>query len=496
MGASSSIPLVLTLLLFLVLMSSSHPLVQLQNVYAASDCISYDSRDNTIVISCGNANLTDVYKALNASNPGIISKGPEPKVWLLNANIKVENNSNFYINSTDTSWLKINSTFTGFVDKEPNHILSRGNLIIDSVKITSWDTNKNDYARANGTIPRSYILVNYGNGTTNITNSELAYLGYQHARSYGLTYYTGAGSIIKNNKIHDLWYGFFSDGFAHGAYNITIEGNEFYNNTMHGIGPHSGSHHLTISNNTVHDNGNEGIICSTDCHNIIIESNKVFNNDRFGIKLHNNVSNSTITNNIVHDNKLDQISIYEHADKNSVFANNISGGEYGIVIVGSLNNNIYENVISNSGSYGLFINTSASENLLHSNTIKESLVSAIRINGSDSANNIFKNNRLSNSFHAASVNNNTATTFTNNTIRNIYKSAYLLSNTSEIKFNRTIFGYDTFEPDSHVGNMIIISDSGMISIKGARNDRFMNYDTTNSTLKYNVDKNIILSSKL
>jgi len=196
----------------------------MQNVYAANECISYDSADNTIVISCGSANLTDVYNAINSNNPGIITKGPDPKVWLLNANIDVENNTNFYINSTDTSWLKINSTFSGVADKEPNHILSRGNLIIDSVKITSWGTNKNDYARANGTIPRSYILVNYGNGTTNITNSELAYLGYSHARSFGLTYYTGAGSIIKNNKIHNLWYGFYSDGFAHGAYNITIEG--------------------------------------------------------------------------------------------------------------------------------------------------------------------------------------------------------------------------------------------------------------------------------
>jgi hypothetical protein len=124
----------------------------MQNVYATIECIRYDSFDNTILISCGNANLTDVYNAISASHPGILNKGPEPKVWTLNANIKVENNTNFYINSSDTSWLKINSTFSGVVGKEPNHILARGNLIIDSVKITSWDTNKNDYARSNGTL--------------------------------------------------------------------------------------------------------------------------------------------------------------------------------------------------------------------------------------------------------------------------------------------------------------------------------------------------------
>jgi poly(beta-D-mannuronate) C5 epimerase len=370
----------------------------MQNVYASTECISYDSHDNTIEISCGNANLTDVYNALNASNPGLLKKDPDPKVWLLNANIKVENNTNFYINSTDTSWLKINSTFSGVVDKEPNHILARGNLIIDSVKITSWDTNKNDYALSdtNGTIPRSYILVNYGNGTTNITNSELAYLGYKHSRNFGLTYYTGAGSIIKNNKIHDLWYGFYSDGFAGGAYNITIEGNEFYKNRFQGIAPHSGSHHLTISNNSVHNNG-RGIICSINCYNIIIESNNVFDNSFYGIILHNNVSHSTIANNIVYDNEQDQISLYELVNNNSVYANKISNGLNGIrVSDGSSNNIINNNNIANSYLAGIILLKGTSQNTVTSNTINNSNY-ALLILGQNTANNTFKNNDLLNS---------------------------------------------------------------------------------------------------
>ena len=147
------IPLLLLSLLFLFLVPSLPLLVQTPSAYASTECIKYDPRDNTIVISCGNANLTDVYNAISASNSGILNKGPD-KVWTLNANIKIENNTNFYINSSDTSWLKINSTFSGVVGKEPNHILARGNLIIDSVKITGWDTNKNDYATANGPVPR------------------------------------------------------------------------------------------------------------------------------------------------------------------------------------------------------------------------------------------------------------------------------------------------------------------------------------------------------
>jgi len=393
----SIIPLLLLSLLFSSLVPSLPLLIQIQNVSATTECIRYDSADNTIVISCSHANLTDVYNALHSTKPGIINKGPDPKVWMLNANIEVENNTNFYINSTDTSWLKINSTFSGVIDKEPNHILSRGNLIIDSVKITSWDTNKNTYALSdtNGTIPRSYILVNYGNGTTNITNSELSFLGYRHARSFGLTYYTGAGSIIMNNKIHDLWYGFYSDGFADGAYNIRIEGNEFYKNRFQGIAPHNGSHHLTISNNSVHDNG-RGIICSINCYNIIIESNNVFDNSFYGIILHNNVSNSTIANNIVYDNEQDQISLYDLVSNNSVNANKISSGYNGIrVSNGSSNNTINNNTIANSYLAGILMK-SASQNTITSNTINNSNY-ALLILDQDTVNNTFKNNDLSNS---------------------------------------------------------------------------------------------------
>ena len=242
--------------------------------------------------------------------------------------------------------------------------------MIDSVKITSWDTNKNDYARANGAIPRSYILVNNGNGTTNITNSELAYLGYQHPRSFGLTYYTGAGSIIKNNKLHDLYTGFYSDGFANGAYNITVEGNEFYNNTLYGIDPHSGTHDMTIRNNIVHDNGRQGIICSTDCYNIIIDSNRVFNNTSDGIVLHNNVTNSTIGNNIIYDNGEDQIWLRKLANNNSVFANSINRGLNGIrVSEGSVNNTINNNTISNSHLAGIRIENDTSDNHLALNKL-------------------------------------------------------------------------------------------------------------------------------
>ena len=70
-----------------------------------------------------------------------------------------------------------------------------GGLKIDSEKVTSWNPATNDYVQSYGSretsgkithvrAPRPYIRIEESGvtGTTNITNSEIAYLGYVGAR--------------------------------------------------------------------------------------------------------------------------------------------------------------------------------------------------------------------------------------------------------------------------------------------------------------------------
>ena len=71
-------------------------------------CISYDSKDNIITITCDSASLTDINYQLNDDT--ILGKEQQQSdngVWLLNAGIIVAEDATFYINSTDTKWLKI-----------------------------------------------------------------------------------------------------------------------------------------------------------------------------------------------------------------------------------------------------------------------------------------------------------------------------------------------------------------------------------------------------
>jgi mannuronan 5-epimerase len=217
-----------------------------------------------------------------------------------------------YINSTDTTWLKI------IPDDEttPNGIEVYGSLKIDSVKITSWNPAINDYVKFKvkkispdegeeapyDKIARPFIRVEHGaTGTTDITNSELAYLGYEVTEGggggSGLNYYGGDGSIIRGNHIHDNRFGFYSAGVG----GIILEDNHVYDNYMYGFDPHTATHDMIIRNNTVHDSGTMGIICSLDCYNITIEDNEVYNSFGSGIMFSRNMYNSVARNNYVHD---------------------------------------------------------------------------------------------------------------------------------------------------------------------------------------------------
>jgi mannuronan 5-epimerase len=185
----------------------------------SSTCITYDTDPNVITITCEQANLTDIDNEIR--NPDILHKESTDRVWLLNAGMIIERGATLYINSTDTSWLKIAA------DGETAYpILVSGSLKIDSVKITSWNPETNNYALTDDSdrngrdvtigTPRPYITIEAGaTGTTDIFNSEIAYLGYEGgygAGRTGLRYEGGDGSIIKGNNIHNMWFALYTRG--------------------------------------------------------------------------------------------------------------------------------------------------------------------------------------------------------------------------------------------------------------------------------------------
>lgn len=398
-------------------------------------CISLDKSEKIISITCKYADFADITRVItdysilkpdtNISTSKITKENnDEEKVWLLYASLKVKRNSNLDINSNDVTWLKIIPT-----KKTPNAIEVDGSLKVDSVKITSWNPKTNDYVKffekdkakedddassIYKKIPRPYIKIEKGaSGPTEISNSELSYLGYSCNGCGGLTFYSGENSIIKNNQIHHIYKGFYSKEMK----DMLIEGNHVYGNERYGIDPHTGTSNMTIRNNTVYDNGYSGIICSLDCYNIVIEDNKVYNNGNTGkgrgIAFSMNMYDSIARNNHVHHQNIG-IDISGESHDNKVHNNRISDSIVGIdTSQKSFKNNIYNNTITNTVN-GMVITSDAFDNIFNNNKIVNATEFGILNVKGDSGTkattvnkNIFENNELHNSKVDTS-----ATTFT------------------------------------------------------------------------------------
>ena len=328
--------------------SSSSETTDLSTSDPVPKCVIFNSEERMIIINCKNTNLTQIESQLK--DPDVLHRDAYfDKGWVLNAGITVAENAVLYINSSDTSWLKI------VADGETAYpIYVSGSLKINSVGISSWNRNTNNYTSSldshrNGEdvhigTPRPYIIVNDdATGTTDIIDSELAFLGYESGYGggrTGLRYEGGDGSLVKGNNIHDLYFGFYSKGVG----GIKIENNYVHDNIHYGLDPHTGTHDMIIRNNTVHDNGSIGIICSLDCYGITIENNVVYNNTKMGIMFSRNMTDSIARN------------------------NNVSNEDRGIVISESRNNEIYNNTVSDSGS-GIDLDEDSFDNTIHDNTI-------------------------------------------------------------------------------------------------------------------------------
>jgi mannuronan 5-epimerase len=382
--------------------------IQAAYAIAESGCITYDPTTLTITVSCASTvSLTDIYQQLGGAENNALYKDPNNDgVWLLNANVTILAGSTLNIDSKDTKWLKI--VADGKTLAYGIHVY--GSLKIDSVKLTSWNPETNDYVQSYGSretsgkivhvgAPRPYIRVErLGTGTTNITNSEIAYLGYEGGwgtGTSGLHYHrAGHGSVIRNNDIHHLYFGFYSVGVG----GMVIENNRVHNMGHYGIDPHTGTHDMVIRNNTVYGNNGTAIICSLDCYNILIEKNVVYNNTGSGIAFSRNMTNSIARDNYLHEQN--KAILVSQSHNNEIYNNTISKSNPGITLINASSaNKIYRNSIINSTN-ATSIKTGAHGNILYLNTIVLNYTTNAKAivfdNDSKSLDNTFRDNRIVN----------------------------------------------------------------------------------------------------
>jgi mannuronan 5-epimerase len=296
------------------------------------ECIEYDSEGNTIVINC-DASFLDVVRAIDdddileeleveeEQDEELEQEENGGHHYLLQASLRVADGVTFSMSSDDDlRYLKIVGD---------NGIIVHGRIEISDIIITSWDTETDSPVPQTdtGSIPRAFINFRVSEGGF-IDNSEIGFLGYVEPPRRGIDLGESIQGpshdlSITNSKIHDNWMGFYSSG----AYNILIDGNEFYNNIKYAIDPHTGTHNMTVSNNKIYDNKGIAVICSLDCHDVVFEGNEVYNNTESGLMFSRATHDSIIRNNTIY---------------------NQYGSAYPISISESQNNEIYDNIITNS----------------------------------------------------------------------------------------------------------------------------------------------------
>src|SRR5215218_3829502 len=339
------------ILIFLSLITNIMPYGQephhLRFTAEGGACIDYDQSENTIAIDC-NASFLDVVQTIN--DPDVIENlgGGE---YILNANLEVADDVTFEMtcsneDSGGLQYLKVAGV---------NGIIVHGKILINGVKITSWDVSDEDVIQQNidGAIRRAYVQFAASEGSQ-IINSDFGYLGYQEFGRRGFDLFGGGEPShdmeIRGSKFHDMWFAFYSRG----AYNIVVDGNEYYNNIKYALDPHSGTHDMDITNNWLHHNP-IGAICSDRCSNILIEGNRAEHNTKAGIFFSRNMHDSIARNNYIYNTTTG--IIVSESPNNEIYSNTIEGAtSAGIRLSNPPNpddgytegNHVYNNTISNS----------------------------------------------------------------------------------------------------------------------------------------------------
>src|SRR5215208_6640779 len=317
---------------------------QLQFADATPACVGYEAGVNTITITC-NASFLDVVQTIN--DPAILEQEEEEVgQYILKANLEVRDGVSFEMTSSradNLRYLKIAGA---------NGIIVYGKILINGVKITSWDVSDDDVVQQdmNGTIPRGYVQFAASEGSQ-VINSEFGYLGDIEPGRRGFDLFGGGGPShdmdIRGSKFHDMWMAFYSKG----AYNITVDGNEYFNN-------------IVIEGNLAEDNSNAGIFLSRNMTYSIVRNNHIINSNS-GI-LVSESPNNQIYNNTIEEATEEGILLFSPSvvddaptQGNVVYNNIISDSDHGVRATRSQNNIVENTTFSDieSSEYHLAANS-------------------------------------------------------------------------------------------------------------------------------------------
>jgi parallel beta-helix repeat protein len=469
--------------------NSSSPLSLPLSLASNNDtCVTYDSVNRTIILCGGSADLSAIDRVINNSD---ILNNISDKNWILNANISVEDGATLFINSTDTNWLRINTTAG-----RAYSIVVYGNLIIDRAKISSWNSTLNAETTlpklTNKSTPRGYLLMHWGGtGHMNITNSTITNLGFNGGRgTWGIAYYSGSGSILQNNNISSNFRGVY---LTTNASNIVVANNSIHNSSQHGLNLYK-SKNAEILDNKISSSKEHGIFCTRECINILIKSNRILDNGRNGIVLNQGTTNSTVKQNIVNNNNRSGIAIW-NSSNNIVNDNLIQKNGLGMTIARNSSHNVVNNnSITNSFSNGVLLDTNSTRNRIERNLITHSGGSGVYIkNVSDNV--LVSNDITEHSKNGVVLFNATRNELvSNNVSANAPYNYYIRPNSKLNVIRDTYFDNATLRFFDNSSNLLLENTDNRITSNNNKRTPIHAYSTNATLLLEPVTKNVSVNT--
>lgn len=379
-----------------LVMALAVPVASASTTAKCDSPVRYASSTNTVYVMSGVMSLSDI--AAKCPSAPIKQVDARTRTWQVDANIVIQNGATLRIWGTRKGGLANVVRLKSDGDTATTVVAitaQYGTISIDSTKITSWDgtgPDTNPYldgaataeSRARAFI-RAISYVDPASGAVrtsrmDIANSDLGYLGWYAAESYGVSY-KGRGcdaahlSVCAKVKVlgsqrNSRFHNNFMGTYTYSAKNMVFDHNEYDHNVMYGLDPHDDSDYLTITRNHFHNNGTHGVICSMRCDHVTIAYNESDHNGMppyllpnetgkrkvvHGIMIHSGVTSAVIRNNYVHDQPNGAgIAVFDSG--NSVIRNNtVRNNKYGVrLTVGARNVTFSANSISGSATYNVF----------------------------------------------------------------------------------------------------------------------------------------------
>lgn len=342
--------------------------------------IDYRPQSDTIAVNgrLSIVTLSDIYESL-ADDDLLEYEGDG--VYLLKSNLTIgphtilllENNGDDDSGKNSVTWLKLKSD-----SRESVRIFGNGgNIFIDGITISSWDSFAGDYDRdiEDG---RSYIRVD--NGRMDIINSEIYHLGQPHTRSsgggvYGLSWRIDNSSMfgeqlvtgtVEHTVIHNNYIGIY----AFGATGMQIRHNDVSNSLLNGIEINQDSNTLLLEDNYISSNGRHGLLLSRSCLYNTIRKNRMADNGRYGLVLDRSSDFNTVAGNTISGNQ-DAIGIWR-SNHNLLNGNEISSNKYGVRFnKKSAYNLLIDNHIWSNAQDGIYLTDGAHHNEIWQNEITD-----------------------------------------------------------------------------------------------------------------------------